>query len=86
MDRKLKADLDVAVRRIEDLESIIDSDKRSLKKKDLLIRVLLGVIVVLLLMLSYAYKDSLSLHIFGKDRGTKVEQQQNAALSHAEIG
>lgn len=27
MDRKLKADLDVAVRRIEDLESIIDSDK-----------------------------------------------------------
>lgn len=84
MDRKLKADLDVAVRRIEDLESIIDSDKRSLKKKDLLIRVLLGVIVVLLLMLSYAYKDSLSLHIFG-DKANKVELHQNAALSHVEI-
>lgn len=88
MDRKLKADLDVAVRRIEDLESIIDSDKKSLKKKGLLIRVLLGVIVVLLLMLSYAYKDSLSLHIFGKDKGNKVEQQQNAdaVLSYVEIG
>ena len=84
MDRKLKADLDVAVRRIEDLESIIDSDKRSLKKKGLLIRVLLGVIVVLLLMLSYAYKDSLSLHIFG-DKANKVELHQNAALSHVEI-
>jgi len=85
MDRNLKVDLDVAVRRIEYLESIIDSDKKSLKKKGLLIRVLLGVIVVLLLMLSYAYKDSLSLHIFGKDKGNKVEQQQNAALSHVEI-
>lgn len=88
MDRKLKDDLDVAVRRIEDLESIIDSDKKSLKKKDLLIRILLGVIVVLLLMLSYAYKDSLSLHIFGNDKGNKVEQQQNvdAVLSYVEIG
>lgn len=85
MDRKLKADLDVTTRRIEDLELIIDSDKKSLKKKGLVIRILLGVIVVLLLMLTYAYKDCLSLHIFGKDGDNKIECHQNVELSYAEI-
>lgn len=86
MDRKLKADLDVAARRIEDLESIIESDKKLLKKKNLLIRILLGVIIVLLLMLSYAYKDSLSVKIFGVDRDNKIERHQDAAVSQIEIG
>lgn len=81
MNRKLQEDLDVAVHKIKDLESIIDSDKKTLKKKILIIRALLGVILVLLLMLSYAYRDSLSLNIFvGKDN--KIERPQNGAASH----
>ncbi len=81
MDRKLKDDLDMANRKVEDLESIIESDKNSLKKKGLIIKILLGVIVVLLLALSYAYRDSFLLNILGKNKDNSLEQYQNTSAN-----
>ncbi len=85
MDRKLKDDLDMANLKVEDLESIIESDKNSLKKKGLIIKILLGVIVVLLLALSYAYRDSFSLNILGKNKDNSFEQYQNTSANDTSL-
>ena len=81
MDRKLKDDLDISNRKIKDLESIIESDKNSIKKKGLIIKILLGVIFVLLLALSYAYRDIFSLNISGKNKDHSIEQCQKKSTN-----
>lgn len=68
MDKQLKRDLEDANSKIQYLEYDIEEAKKSIKKKNLLIKVLLGVIVLLLLGLLYTYCDSPSFGTMGYDK------------------
>ena len=66
MDRKLQNDLEIANRQIQELKSIIASDKKALKRKAVIINWLLFVCIALLMILSFAYRDTFSIKWFEK--------------------
>lgn len=68
MDKQLRRDLDEANSKILYLQYDIEEAKKGIKKKNLLIKVLLGVIVLLLLGLLYTYCDSPSFGTMGYDK------------------
>lgn len=72
MDKQLRRELDDANSKILCLQYDIEETKKSIKKKNLLIKVLLGVIVLLLLGLLYTYCASPSFGTMGYD-----EEQPN---------
>lgn len=67
MDKQLRRELDDANSKILYLQYDIEEAKKSIKKKNLLIKVLLGVIVLLLLGLLYTYCASPSFRTMGHD-------------------
>ena len=69
MDKQLRRDLDDANSKILYLQYDIEEAKKSIKKKDLLIKVLLGVIGLLLLGLLYTCCASPSLGSLEHDKG-----------------
>lgn len=68
MDKQLRRELDDANSKILYLQYDIEEAKKSIKKKNLLIKVLLGVIVLLLLGLLYTYCASPSFGTMGYDK------------------
>ena len=68
MDKQLRRDLDEANSKILYLQYDIKEANKSIKKKNLLIKVLLGVIVLLLLGLLYTYCASPSFGTMGYDK------------------
>lgn len=64
MDRKLQDDLGMANRQIQELKSIVESDKKALKRKSMIIKWLLFVCIALLIILSFAYRDTFSIKWF----------------------
>ena len=68
MDKQLRRELDDANSKILYLQYDIEEAKKSIKKKNLLIKVLLGVIVLLLLGLLYTYCASPSFGTLGYDK------------------
>lgn len=68
MDKQLRRELDNANSKILYLQYDIEEAKKSIKKKNLLIKVLLGVIVLLLLGLLYTYCASPSFGTMGYDK------------------
>lgn len=68
MDKQLRRELDDANSKILYLKYDIEEAKKSIKKKNLLIKVLLGVIVLLLLGLLYTYCASPSFRTMGYDK------------------
>ncbi len=68
MDKQLRRELDDANSKILYLQYDIEEAKKSIKKKNLLIKVLLGVIVLLLLGLLYTYCASPSFVTMGYDK------------------
>lgn len=68
MDKQLRRELDDANSKILYLQYDIEEAKKSIKKKNLLIKVLLGVIVLLLLGLLYTYCASPSFGTTGYDK------------------
>ena len=68
MDKQLRRELDDANSKILYLQYDIEDAKKSIKKKNLLIKVLLGVIVLLLLGLLYTYCTSPSFGTIGYDK------------------
>lgn len=67
MDKQLRRDLDDANSKIQYLQYDIEEAKKNIKKKDLMIKILSGIIVVLLFTLSYLCRDRFSLNLFGED-------------------
>lgn len=68
MDKQLRRELDDANSKILYLQYDIEEAQKSIKKKNLLIKVLLGVIVLLLLGLLYTYCASPSFGTMGDDK------------------
>lgn len=68
MDKQLRRELDDANSKILYLQYDIEEAKKSIKKKNLLIKVLLGVIVLLLLGLLYTHCASPSFGTMGYDK------------------
>ena len=68
MDKQLRRELDDANSKILYLQYDIEEANKSIKKKNLLIKVLLGVIVLLLLGLLYTYCASPSFGTMGYDK------------------
>ena len=68
MDKQLRRELDDDNSKILYLQYDIEEAKKSIKKKNLLIKVLLGVIVLLLLGLLYTYRTSPSFGTMGYDK------------------
>ena len=68
MDKQLRRELDDANSKILYLQYDIEEAQKSIKKKNLLIKVLLGVIVLLLLGLLYTYCASPSFGTMGNDK------------------
>ncbi len=77
MDKQLKIDLEEARSKIQYLEYDIEEAHKQIKKKDLLIKVLLGISIILLLVLAYTYRDSLkfSTSKFGSKQNTETYQE-----------
>lgn len=76
MDKQLRIDLDDANSKIQYLQYEVEVLNKKIKKKDFLIKTLLGFIMLLLLTLSYISRDSFSLNLFGND---------NKHSSHSEV-
>ena len=61
MDRRLQEDLKMANRQIQELKLIVESDKKALKRKTMIIKLLLFVCVALLMIVSFAYCNTFSI-------------------------
>ncbi len=61
MDEKLRNELDNANRRIQDLESHVEYQIKMLKKRDLMIKFLIGALLIFALIFAYTQGDGLSV-------------------------
>lgn len=81
MDKQLRRDLDEANSKILYLQYDIEEANKSIKKKNLLIKVLLGIIVLLLLTLSYLWRESFSLNLFGNGNHRRAYSEMKGRKS-----
>ncbi len=73
MDKQMKIELEEANSKIEKLQYDIEKARRQIKKKNLLLKILIGVSVLLLIALSYTCRGSLKL--FGPDKTAEMNQE-----------
>lgn len=74
MDKQLRRDLDDANSKILYLQYDIEEANKKIKKKDKLIKLLLGALVLLLLALSYVLRDNFTLNLLGNNNKQSVQQ------------
>lgn len=70
MDKQMKIELELAQNKIVELKSEVEFNRLQLKKKDRVIKILVGALVVLLIALLYS-QDSFSLKLFEKKQETQ---------------
>ena len=75
MDKQLKRELDDANSKIQYLQYDIEEANKKIKNKDMLVKFLLGVIVLLFLALFYLCKDVFSLNLFGDNNENDVKKE-----------
>lgn len=68
MDQQLKRNLEGAQSQIQYLQLEIENANKRIKKKDLLIKTLLGLLFLLLLVILYEHSDGASFKSFGKSK------------------
>lgn len=72
MDKQLKMELEEANSKIQYLQYYIEEAHKQIKKKDFIIKVLLGVSLLLLLSLSYMCRDNFPLKLFENHKKGQV--------------
>lgn len=77
MDKQLKRDLEDAYYKIQYLECDIEEANKQINKKNLLIKILSGILIILLLALVFTCRDSLkfSKSMFGNKQNTETYQE-----------
>lgn len=76
MDKQMKIELELA-QKIAELKSEVESNRLQLKKKDRVIKILVGALVVLLIALIYS-QDSFSLKLFEKKQETQYTPDRDS--------
>lgn len=67
MDKRMKKELDEANSKIQYLQLEVEETRKQIKKKDILVKILLGILMLLTFALSYICRDSFSFDLFGED-------------------